>query len=131
VKKWLVAAVALLIVVAIACTVTAIIISQRGSVTKQNLVRVEIGMTLDEVSAVLGKSPVGFGRGQIGPKLVGGRPVGKHVRRWQDEDGWAVVSFDENGRTFDTAWEAKTEIGPFRKVFRWLGLERQEPMSTF
>jgi len=106
-----------------ALALSAWLMPARPGVTRSNFERVQDGMTLAEVSAVLGEpSDVSPGGRAWGALHDGPRPINyaKHV--WGGDTGGVYVMFDEKGGASYREWQDPPTESSWRRLRRWLGL---------
>jgi outer membrane protein assembly factor BamE (lipoprotein component of BamABCDE complex) len=94
-------------------------------VTKANFYRIEDGMSLAQVEALLGPPDYNSPSGRNWELLYNGKTHVGHTRRvWGGDDGGARIDFDEEGRVFSKTWVDNPEsfLDRLRRWFAWLPL---------
>ena len=99
-KRYLTVVGLLTAVVCVILTVLAML-PLRPGVTKANFDRLEIGMTLPEVEAILG---IDRGSRPILTDIM--LPIGHEIEEWGGDEGFANIIFDERKRMVRKDWES-------------------------
>jgi hypothetical protein len=83
------------------CVILALfaILPPRPGVTKANFDRIEVGMTLPEVEAILGTDR---GSRPIVTDIM--LPIGHEIEEWGGDEGFANIVFDEHKRMVSKDW---------------------------
>jgi hypothetical protein len=96
-------------------------------VTEANVNRIDEGMTLEEVQAIMGRSPDGDFR------FRHGTDDGIRSPMWRNSDGSCAVVILRNGTVVCAHWHDSTETIT-QKICRWLdwiGLDNQPSVYAF
>jgi hypothetical protein len=90
------------------------IMPPRPGVTKANFDRIEEGMTLPEVEAILGSD-----RGSRGIVTEVFLPIGHEIEEWGGDEGFANIVFDERRRVIRKDWN-DAPLPLLQRIRRWL-----------
>lgn len=113
-RRYLISALLFTACVGVALAVTAMLPPTPG-VTKANLDRIEIGMTVDEVNAILGP-----------PEWHGETNNPNLCICWVGNDGRGSVYFDTSGRISSKTWDER-EQSILERISRWVWPEEMRP----
>jgi hypothetical protein len=111
-RKW--ALLAVLVVIAVASLCAHWIMRSQPGITWTNYERIELGMSLEEVETILGRSyvyqPIGDPTRDGGPGFW-----------WQGDDLSIIIAVDNDHRVTGTYYEKLSSPSFLSKLRRWLG----------
>jgi hypothetical protein len=97
----------------------------RPGITRQNAARIQDGMTIAEVEALLG-GPAGDyqtpGRPHTTYMYHYAHPVGSVEKKWIGDEGLAIVAFDSEGRVVVHLYIDAADYSMHARLRRWIGL---------
>jgi hypothetical protein len=96
----------------------------KPGINRQNYHKIQIGMTVDEVTALMGQPPGNYAKPTSVIVVPDGESMGDTTpgqKFWMSDSGFIIVVLDENDRVRGAAFTRVQDDSILGRVYRFLG----------